>query len=53
MPETGGAGLGVGLADELALLVEGVYASAQSSNAEDAAARVRALVAQLLGMPER
>jgi AcrR family transcriptional regulator len=41
------------LADELAVLVEGVYASAQSSNAEGAAARVRALVARLLAMPER
>ena len=41
------------LADELAVLVEGVYASAQSSNAEGAAARARTLVARLLAMPER
>jgi hypothetical protein len=37
----------------LAVLVEGVYASAQSSNAEGAAARARTLVARLLAMPER
>lgn len=41
------------LADELAVLVEGVYASARSSNAEGAAARARTLVARLLAMPER
>jgi AcrR family transcriptional regulator len=41
------------LADELALLMEGVYASAQSSNAEDAAARARALAERLLAASER
>ena len=38
----------VALADELALLVEGVYAAAQSSDAVAAAARARALSERLL-----
>lgn len=41
------------LADELALLVEGVYASAQSSNADEAAALARALAKRLLAASER
>jgi AcrR family transcriptional regulator len=41
------------LADELALLVEGVYASAQSSDAGGAAARARALAERLLAAPGR
>jgi AcrR family transcriptional regulator len=43
----------VALADELALLVEGVYAFAQSSDAVRAAARARALVEGLLAAPAR
>lgn len=41
------------LADELALLVEGVYATAQSSNAVEAAVRARAMVEGLLTAPGR
>jgi AcrR family transcriptional regulator len=41
------------LADELALLVEGVYASAQSSDAGGAAARARALSERLLAATGR
>lgn len=41
------------LADELALLVEGVYASAQSSDAGGAAARALALAERLLAAPGR
>jgi hypothetical protein len=40
------------LADGLALLMEGVYASAQASSAEGPAARARALAAALTDAPQ-